>query len=74
MEQKSFDLNKFSSRLKELRTDKGISTKNLCVFLGVGNNNVSNWETGKQIPSIEMLFKIAIFFNISSDYLIGIED
>ena len=35
---------------------------------------VSNWENGNIIPSVEMLIKIAKYFSVSTDYLLGLDD
>lgn len=69
---REFDVKIFGERLKYLRTEKGIGQNLLAEQLQLSNASVSYWETGKQIPSAEVVFKLAIFFNISADYLLGI--
>ncbi len=70
------DFNKmlFGERLKELRTEKNIGQNALAVALELSNASVSYWETGKQIPSAEVIFKLARFFDVSADYLLGLTD
>ena len=41
--------------------------------LHVSKQSISNWENGNILPSIEMLVKIAFFFQVSTDYLLGID-
>lgn len=67
-----FDVKVFSERLKYLRTEKSIGQNLLAEKLQLSNASISYWETGKQIPSAEVVFKLAKFFNVSADYLLGI--
>lgn len=69
---REFDVKIFGERLKYLRTEKGIGQNLLAEKLQLSNASVSYWETGKQIPSAEVVYKIAMFFNVSADYLLGI--
>ena len=64
----------FSERFKELRQEKGLSTKQLGDKLGVKNSTITRWENNLRIPNIESLYNIAVFFNVSADYLIGLEN
>ena len=64
----------FCERLKELRTEAKLSTKELSAILKVNHSTICRWENGIMVPSIEHLYNIAIYFGVSSDYLIGIED
>ena len=58
-------------RLKELRKKKGISQLRLATELNTTQNTISRYETGEREPGIDELIKIADYFNISVDYLIG---
>ena len=58
-------------RLKELRKKKGISQLRLATELNTTQNTVSRYETGEREPGIDELIKIADYFNVSVDYLIG---
>lgn len=64
----------FSQRLRELRQDKGLSMKQLAKELGTTDATVSNWENGINEPKISYLKSIAVYFNVTADYLIGLED
>ena len=58
-------------RLKELRKNKGISQLRWATELNTTQNTISRYETGEREPGIDELIKIADFFNVSVDYLIG---
>ena len=64
----------FSINLKKLRNEKGISQKSLAEELYVSQQTVAKWETDKATPNPEMLKKIASYFNISVDSLLGYAD
>ena len=63
-----------STRIKELRTAHGLNQVEFAAKLSVAKQTVSNWENNNIQPSIDMLTKIADFFHISTDYLLGRED
>lgn len=58
-------------RLKELRKKKGISQLRLATDLNTTQNTISRYETGERQPGIDELIKIADYFNVSVDYLVG---
>lgn len=62
-----------NERIRELRGSRGISQIQLAGKLGVTKQSVSNWENDNILPSIEMLVKIANFFEVSTDYLLGLD-
>ncbi len=64
----------FCERLKELRTENGLSTTKLAEILKVTHATISRWENGKMTPTIDQLYNIALYFKVSSDYLIGLEN
>jgi len=64
----------FYSRFKKLRADSGLSAEQLGKAIGVSNNAIIKWEHGKAIPGIDNLYKIAKYFNVTADYLIGLKD
>lgn len=61
----------FASRLRYLRQSKELNQTQLGEKLGVKKQSVSNWENGNIVPSIDMLIKIADYFHVSTDYLLG---
>lgn len=64
----------FSILLKELRKEKAISQAKLAEILGLTQDSVSLWEKGKSIPATPYLIKLADFFGVSTDYLLGRSD
>lgn len=58
-------------RLKELRKKKGISQLRLATDLNTTQNTISRYETGEREPGIDDLMKLADYFNVSVDYLLG---
>ena len=62
-----------NEQIRELRNIRGISKIQLANKLGVTKQSVSNWENDNILPSIEMLVKIANFFEVSTDYLLGLD-
>ena len=65
--------NNFAERLKELRKEKDIPQEVLAKELGVGNGTISLWENGKREPKLSSLMLLARYFEVSIDYLVGLE-
>lgn len=63
-----------AERLKELRLEKAMSTMALGKAIGVSDMAICRWENDKNDIKAEQLAKIAKYFSVSSDYLIGLED
>lgn len=63
----------FAERVKELRIAMNLNQVELGEKLGVSKQSVSNWENDNIQPSIDMLIKIAKFFHVSADYLLGLD-
>lgn len=66
--------NKFAERLKELREDAGLSLKQLGKSIGVSDVAISRWENKVRVPNIDSLILLALYFKVSADYLLGLED
>ena len=60
-------------RICELRAALGWSQVDLAKRLGVAKQTVSNWENENIQPSIDMLVRLAKLFNVTTDYLLGLE-
>ena len=71
---KGFDINVMAERLKALRTEKGVGQNKLAKDIEVSNASISYWENGKQEPSAQALFKLANYYEVSVDYILGIID
>ena len=65
---------KFSERLRELRLERQLKQCELAKILTVDQRSISNWEKGVREPDFEMLAQMAMFFEVSAGYLLGIED
>ena len=63
----------FGTRLKELRTQAGLTQKQLAEQIGITKSVVSFYELRERTPSPEVLVKLASIFHVSCDYLLGIE-
>ena len=64
----------FCERLKDLRAESGLSAKKLSKEIGVSDSTIIRWENGDRVPSIDNLYSLAVYFRVTSDYLIGLED
>ena len=64
----------FAERLNELREEKNLSTKALGKLLGVSDATISRWENDVNEITADKLVKVALFFKVSSDYLLGLEN
>ena len=64
----------FKNRLKQLRTEKDISQTTLGIAFEVPKYTICNWERGRGEPDTETLKKLAIFFDVTCDCLLGLED
>lgn len=66
--------NEFGNNLKQLRLEKRISQRKLGEIFEIVNQTVSFWETGSREPDLDTLVKIAKYFGVTTDYLLGLED
>lgn len=61
------------SRIRELRSEKGLSQPQLAAAIGVSNGVISLWENGVNEPKASYVIALCKFFSVSADYLPGIE-
>lgn len=61
----------FSDRLKELRKNKGLSQKALAESVGMSDTGIQNYELETRKPNSDVVIKLADFFEVSADYLLG---
>ena len=66
--------NIFGCRLRELRQEQRLSQRALGEKVGACNQSVSFWETGSREPDLDTLKKLALIFEVSVDYLLGLAD
>ena len=62
----------FGEKIKELRKTRGLTQPELAKELGVSNGMISNWENDVNEPGLSHIKNIAIFFDISADFIVGI--
>ena len=58
-------------KLRELRLKFGLTTTELGKAIGCSNPTITNYELGNRKPDPDMLIKLANYFNVSIDYLLG---
>lgn len=61
-------------KIKELRIEKNLTQKQLSEKLKIAQSSISEWEKGKYEPTATAIKQISIFFNVTSDFLLGLED
>ena len=65
--------NEFNDNLKLLRQEQNIGQVELAKQLGVSKGIISLWENGLREPNMSSLISLSKFFNVSIDYLVGLE-
>ena len=63
-----------AERLKQLRSEKGMTQVQLAQMLGVSKGTVAMWETSKRKPSFEILSRLSDIFDRRMDYILGYSD
>ena len=64
----------FLSRFRELLAESGKMQKDICAELGISRPTLSNWKTGYSEPNFDDIIILAKYFDVSSDYLLGLSD
>ena len=64
----------FASRLKELRTSKGLTLESLAKEIHGSKAAIGNLENSKKKPGLDTLLALADYFDVSLDYLVGRSD
>ena len=62
------------NRIRDLREDANLKQSDLAAATGIDQRTISNYETGKTYPDSYSLIKLADFFQVSIDYLVGRTD
>jgi DNA-binding XRE family transcriptional regulator len=65
---------KFGERFKQLREEANLTMEQLAASLGTKKQTISRYENNQREPEYATLIKIAQFFNVSTDYLLGLKD
>ena len=64
----------FGMRLKDLRKKRNLSQKEVASKLGCHTNTIRHYEDNTQTPPLENLVKLAVMYNSSVDYILGLSD
>ena len=62
------------NRIKDLREDRDLRQVDVAEAIGIDQRSLSNYETGKTNPDSETVIKLAHFFGVTCDYLLGVSD
>jgi len=61
----------FTKIFKELREESGLTQTEFAQELGINKSNVTRWENGQRKPDAENLYKLAKYFDVTIEYLLG---
>lgn len=61
----------FAQKLAQARKDAGYSQRQMADFMKISKSTIASYETGRTQPDIETLGKLADFYEVSADWLIG---
>ncbi len=67
------DMKILGAKIKELRTERGLSQKQLAEKIGVAANTVSQYESGQSKTSIDILAILAVELDTTTDFILGLE-
>ena len=62
------------NRIKDLREDRDLRQSDVASATGIDQRSLSNYETGKTNPDSETVIRLARFFGVSCDYLLGVSE
>ena len=62
-----------ADRIKTLREQRGFTQSELSKRLGITRSSVNAWEMGISVPSTQYVVELADIFNVSTDYLLGVD-
>ncbi len=58
-------------QIKNLRLEKGYDQQDICTFLNIEQSTLSNYENDRRVPKPDMISKMADFFGVTTDYILG---
>lgn len=64
----------FAERLKEARNQKGLKQREVAAHLQISTHSYQNYEIGERRPNLETLAALAIYLDVTTDYLLGLTD
>ncbi len=63
-----------ADRLKNLRESSGLTQSDIARSFGISRSSVNSWEMGLSVPSTQYIVELAKKFEVSTDYLLGLEE
>lgn len=64
----------FKDILKSIRKERGMTQRDVYELLNISANGYASWEQGRTEPDINTIKKLCKIFDVSADYLLGLED
>lgn len=67
-------MKEFADRLKDLRTERELSLRQLAALVNISYSAIEKWENQTRVPNGEAIVTLAKFFGVTTDYLLGLTD
>lgn len=67
-------MNTLGEKIRQLRKERKLSQTQLAEILSTSQDTVSLWEIGKSVPDVNTIISMCRYFEVSADYLLGLED
>ncbi|MDE5602277.1 MAG: helix-turn-helix domain-containing protein [Clostridia bacterium] len=64
----------YVERIKQLRVEDGLSQAQLAKAVGISQSAIAVWELGARTPSADAIIKLAEYFGVTADYILGLSD
>ena len=64
----------FSKRIADAINESKYPQKEIANLINISESNITNWKKGRNLPSVDVLYRLCVLLNESADYLIGLED
>ena len=58
----------------QLQAERGVTNKEIEVECGLSNAVISQWKNGKSKPGTDAIRRLAAYFNVTTDYLLGVKE
>ena len=64
----------FDKRISEALSQSKYTQKEIAKKLNISEGNITHWKSGKNLPSVDILYKLCVILDESADYLLGLDD
>jgi len=64
----------YFERIKQLRLESGLTQTQLADEVGFSQSAIAAWEAGERVPSADAIIALANYFEVTTDYLLGLSD